>query len=316
MLSCQSGLCVFRLPLGPPALWSVAVVFLWRTRPRAVSPGTREAGAILVSPQGSAGQTGRLATPVEAGRGRQAVGAREGRPPRALWGQQDPPASKVTPHAGLDSGKLVTLRLRVGTWPAFHPPRHPVLICCPVIWDVCVMGRIQDKHTSGGGKGHSCFPRGGGCAGPGGGSAQQPGKQDELPGTHAVPDAPEIPQTARVPAEDPILLPGGIWPNRGPSCERRRKVVGVEGCGSQSWPRSLSSLQNLASEPECEERALNHRRVGIHIRTPGSGTAPGSPTGRLPKRSKYLTNPQVSRTLGPAPPGKSTRWSRGPGTSP
>lgn len=32
-------------------------------------------------------------------------------------------------------------------------------------------------------------------------SAQQPGKQDQLPGTHGVPDTQERPQTARVLAE-------------------------------------------------------------------------------------------------------------------
>lgn len=45
LLSCQWGLCVFRPPPGPQALWSSCGLSV-EDSPRAVSPGTREAGAI------------------------------------------------------------------------------------------------------------------------------------------------------------------------------------------------------------------------------------------------------------------------------
>lgn len=229
----RSDLSVFCLPLGQQALWSSLWSFCGGLRPELspsghemkeqywpvlrLCPADQRAGHTLGGCEGVAGCgcSGRKASQGPVGTAR----------------PLPPPTSKVTPHAaGLASRKLVTLRLWVGTRPALHPPHHPDLICCPVIWDVS-HGKNTGQTHLGRRKRPLLLPPGRAmCGGPRGGSAQQPDKQDQLPGTHEVPDARERPQTARVPAEG--LDPAPRW-HLAKSGALLQETVRMEGRGME-----------------------------------------------------------------------------------
>lgn len=102
------------------------------------------------------------------------------------------------------------------------------------------MGQIQDKHTLGIGKSHSCFslamkrfagahevavPRS---------VPQEPCLIDGHRGIHHLPEAVERPQTSWVLAVVLDVLPGGIWPHWDP-LPREGKDGGREGGKDSLW---------------------------------------------------------------------------------
>lgn len=104
------------------------------------------------------------------------------------------------------------------------------------------MGRTQDKHTSGGGKGPSCFPLEGAVRGREGAAPSSQENRTNFQGPRRC----QGPQTTRVPLRAWTCSQVAFGPIRDP-LGRAGKDGGERGGGkgwwwwggSQSWPRSL-----------------------------------------------------------------------------